>query len=192
MTNAPLVRILAIDPGLTGALACLAFDPHTRQLVDPPAVLDMPVVSTKVGPKTRNDILEAGLVEAVRQMRPTIAYVERVQPMRGEGAVGAFKFGAGWGLVRGVLAGMQVPTRLVTPQSWKKRAGLPTGASKDMSRQLASRLYPQLGAMFLRKKDDGRAEAVILAHIMAQEHLAGPQDTAPQKTRKTIPIMDAV
>ena len=58
-----------------------------------------------------------------------------------------------------------MPMRLVTPQTWKKVYGLKGGKeNKDMSRQKASQLFPTYANLWARKKDDGRAEAVLLAH----------------------------
>jgi crossover junction endodeoxyribonuclease RuvC len=54
---------------------------------------------------------------------------------------------------------------LVVPQVWKKAYGIPGGReNKDMARQKASMLFPKYAHLWARKKDDGRAEAVLLAH----------------------------
>jgi hypothetical protein len=43
--------------------------------------------------------------------------------------------------------------------------GIPGGReNKDASRQKASMLFPKFAHLWARKKDDGRAEAVLLAH----------------------------
>jgi hypothetical protein len=163
--------VLAVDPGATGALAFIRPAPGGLGLFVV-EVEDMPVVQVRVGKKgLRNEVNETALARLIAgfqaQHTLTHAYVERVQPVPHDGTVGAFKFGTGFGIVRGALAGLSVPMTLVTPQAWKRAVNLPTGATKDQSRQLASRLYPELAGRFARKKDDGRAEAVLLAHAMA-------------------------
>ena len=40
----------------------------------------------------------------------------------------------------------------------------PPNKDKDLSRSMATRLYPKNAEQFKRKKDDGRAEATLIAH----------------------------
>ena len=65
----------------------------------------------------------------------------------------------GCGLIRGVLAGAGVPIISVTPAKWKKHFSLNSDAEK--SRALAIRRFPT--APLARKKDHGRAEALLMA-----------------------------
>ena len=73
-----------------------------------------------------------------------------------------FAFGQAYGLVLGVLAGLWIPTSTVTPAAWKKALKLNTG--KDAARAKAAQLWPQMAGEFKRVKDDGRAEAALIAH----------------------------
>ena len=50
---------------------------------------------------------------------------------------------------------------LVTPQLWKKAMRLV--ADKDAARQRAVQLFPERAEWFRRVKDDGRAEAAMIA-----------------------------
>jgi crossover junction endodeoxyribonuclease RuvC len=51
---------------------------------------------------------------------------------------------------------------MVTPQKWKKAyPGL--DSDKDKSRMMATRIWPEISTRFKRKKDDGRAEALLIA-----------------------------
>jgi crossover junction endodeoxyribonuclease RuvC len=50
---------------------------------------------------------------------------------------------------------------LVKPQKWKKHFSL--DKDKDKSRALANRRFPDNHQDFARKKDDGRAEAALIA-----------------------------
>jgi crossover junction endodeoxyribonuclease RuvC len=79
-----------------------------------------------------------------------------------------FSFGCSFGVILGVLAALSIPLVLVRPQAWKKRAGLPgKRENKDAARTLAQQLYPlaELG----RKKDIGRADAILIARFGAKE-----------------------
>jgi hypothetical protein len=55
-----------------------------------------------------------------------------------------------------------VPTNEVPPATWKKHFGLST--DKDASRAYASSVFPDQSNLWARKKDDGRAEAALIAY----------------------------
>ena len=54
-----------------------------------------------------------------------------------------------------------VPVRPVPPSTWKKALGL--SADKNASRQRAIETWPEHVRTFARVRDDGRAEAALLA-----------------------------
>ena len=75
-----------------------------------------------------------------------------------------FKFGSGWGLVRGILAGRQIPYVLVRPQEWQKvmLAGYPKGSEY----LVASRRWPShdfRASERCRKPHDGMVDAALIA-----------------------------
>jgi hypothetical protein len=145
---------LGIDPGLGGAIGAVEADGSFH------AVHDMPCVVTTTG---RRQIDPAGLAAIVRDLDPAFVLVERVGPRPGEGAVGAFAFGHGFGCILSVLAVLGVPHDLVQPAVWKRRAGIPPGRDKAVSIATAKRLLPPAAQHLARVKDDGRAEALLLA-----------------------------
>ena len=55
-----------------------------------------------------------------------------------------------------------VPVTFVSPSAWKRAVDL-TLASKDASRAEAIRRWPGNADIFARVKDDGRAEAALIA-----------------------------
>ena len=85
-------------------------------------------------------------------------------PMLGKEVNGAE---VGVGILKGVIAALEIPYTLVTPQKWKKHFGL--SKEKDHSRLLATRLYPNMADKFIRKKDDGRAEAILIAKYGSEQ-----------------------
>jgi crossover junction endodeoxyribonuclease RuvC len=137
--------ILGIDPGLGGALAF--FFPATPDKI---AAEDMPVAG--------GDVDGATLAQRIAQLRPSIALLERVASRPGQGVASTFKFGASYGIARGVVQAFGVPLYLVTPTKWKAHFSLT--ADKELSRALALRLWPS-SAHFGRKRDHGRAEAAL-------------------------------
>jgi crossover junction endodeoxyribonuclease RuvC len=75
-----------------------------------------------------------------------------------------FNFGYSAGILAGVCAGLRVPVSLHRPSVWKRAAGVP--ADKGGARQMAQRFWPGCRD-FDRVKDDGRAEAALLARWVA-------------------------
>ena len=145
------MRVLGVDPGLHGALALI--DDEIGLTV----VQDMPVV--RVG---KTSVISEGLLrELIRDLSPNHAFVERVHSMPKQGVVSSFNFGMGYGLLRGVLAGLGISTTLVTPNEWKRAMRL--GPDKGEARVIAGRVFPLNARDFARVRDDGRAEAALLA-----------------------------
>lgn len=146
--------IAAFDPGLHGAVA-FYFPNHPERV----SVEDMPVAG--------GDIDCVTLAGRIRQMKPDLAIVELVHAMPKQGVSSTFKFGSGFGALRGVLAALEVPTHFVPPTAWKKHFRL--GSDKEQARALALRLFPAVGDRFARKRDDGRAEAALIARYAAEK-----------------------
>jgi crossover junction endodeoxyribonuclease RuvC len=164
------VRVLGVDPGLDGALAVI------ETSLDALLVQDMPVAKSGTG--TRREVVPVLLAELIRAWRPDVAWVEKVHAMPKQGVSSTFTFGLGYGVVLGVLAALDVPVRLVTPLAWKRGLGL--DAAKLGSRAMAMRMFPREAALFARVRDDGRAEAALLAW-----HGTGTfQDKTTQATKK--------
>ena len=149
--------IIGIDPGAAGAVAILENGRLTQ-------VFDMPVVEMTVGGKAKRRVAPELLASELRlyNLADTVAVVEQVGAMPGQGVTSMFAFGQAYGLVLGVLAGLWIPTTTVTPASWKKALKLNTG--KDGARAKAAQLWPAQADQFKRVKDDGRAEAALLAY----------------------------
>ena len=56
---------------------------------------------------------------------------------------------------------MGLPITIITPQRWQKAMEVRGG--KDGSRERAMQLFPMQSDLFKRKKDDGRADAALIA-----------------------------
>lgn len=147
--------ILGIDPGASGALAFFNLEAGTLEIVD------MPTVQVKRGAKLKNEISPQMLAAIICARKPVVAIIEKVGAMPGQGSSSMFQFGRGVGMVEGVLAALHVPTDYVTPQQWQKAVGARDG--KDGNRQRAAELFPAYAHLFARKKDDGRADAALMA-----------------------------
>lgn len=151
------MRILAIDPGLAGALACYNDDLGAL------AVVDMPVVKTKL----RQHIAEADLARIIRVFNPDAAVVEQVHALPKQGVASTFNFGLGYGLVRGILVTLQIPTTFLTPPTWRRIAQV-QGSDKGASRLRAMQLFPKEAHLFSKARDHGRAEAALIGYAFLQ------------------------
>jgi crossover junction endodeoxyribonuclease RuvC len=147
-------RIIGIDPGASGAIALLV----GRELV---SVHDMPTVTVERNKSQKRQVCPAGLSLLMQQLSPHKAICEKVGAMPGQGVSSMFSFGRSVGIIEGVLAARQIPVTFVTPQSWQKQSGAAKG--KDGSRQRVMELFPSQANLFARVKDDGRADAVLIA-----------------------------
>jgi crossover junction endodeoxyribonuclease RuvC len=127
----------------------------------------MPVAGKQVD--TRN---LAELIRSYQSDFALTAWLENVHSMPREGVSSAHKFGRCWGAVDGVLGALGIATNLVTPQKWKRDAGL-IGRDKDAGRLLALRLFPSLAGELKRKKDHGRADALLIARYGMLAQFAG-------------------
>lgn len=152
--------ILAIDPGLSGAVACLRLEQDDITV----SVADMPVMAKG----KRNQVNGAELARIVRELDPTICVVEQVGSMPGQGVASMFSFGHSLGVVHGIIAALELPMVTVTPQVWKKQFGL--DKDKERARAKAIQLFPGSCGALARKKDTGRAEALLIALWYAQTH----------------------
>lgn len=149
--------IIGIDIGARGALALIS---AAGELLN---VADMPVLAD--GPKGRPAVNPALLADLIYQWQATRAFIEFVGARPGEGPTGAFAFGRSRGVVEGVLGAAGVPAAMIAPAAWKRLVGIAPGkdGAKDAARSEAIRRWPAQASLFARVKDDGRAEAALIA-----------------------------
>ena len=141
-----------IDPGLSGALVHINKE---REL----EIHDMPTL--QVSNKGKREVA-AFLASDIVSLHPNSSvYIERVAARPGQGVSSMFNFGKSYGILIGIAAGRHMRMDLVTPSRWKK--DLKVGTGKDASRYRAQELFPNYSDYFKRKKDDGRAEAALIA-----------------------------
>ena len=100
--------------------------------------------------------------------------MEYVWSLPGNGSASSFQFGRAVGVISAV-AELTAPLSFVTPQKWKKHFHL--SADKNESLDLARSFWPE--AKLLRKKDGGRAEALLMA-LYWQDMVNGKQNKSTQ------------
>lgn len=139
--------VIGVDPGLSGALAVVS--------PDVVSVHDMPVAGKHVNGRILADLFATHRDTAV-------VVIEDVHAMPTNGSIGSFSLGRSKGLVEGIAAALELPCTYVAPQRWKRDLRL--SKDKGESRRRASDLYPEIAHALSRVKDDGRAEALLIAH----------------------------
>ena len=114
--------------------------------------------------RNRPAVNPALIAEIAWKWQANEALIEFVGSRPGEGAVGAFAFGRSRGVVEGVLAlrgsgDVYHSSRLET----RDRHSAGQGWREDAALSEAIRRWPSQAALFARVKDDGRAEAALIA-----------------------------
>jgi crossover junction endodeoxyribonuclease RuvC len=148
---------IGIDPGLHGAIALLD---SKGGLID---VYDMPVIDKRVSAADLATFEPWGSDDYGTVVLEDVHAIPRA---RGMSSSAMFSFGRSKGVIEGLFAMAGKPIVYVAPQRWKKALGLP--ADKGAARQMATNLWPSKASAFARVKDDGRAEAALIAHWWLQ------------------------
>lgn len=145
---------IGIDPGLRGAVA---------------------FIDSRGGPKVfdlahhpRDHRLDGFAL--ARLMRTMVGadddaqvYLEKLHARAGGG--GMVQMGSmmqSVGIIQGAIDCCRFPLTEITPQGWKKFYRLDSDKAKSLD--MARRLYPDMQPHLARAKDDGRAEALLIAH----------------------------
>lgn len=145
--------VLGVDPGASGAVAWLDNDGTLK------AVVDMPHLDGTVSGALLRDLIAQISHDAGGW--PVHAAVEKVAAMPRQGVSSTFKFGTAYGTVLGCLGALSIPMTHVSAAKWKRALGLTS--DKNASRARAVYLWPTFAGEFKRVKDDGRAEAALIA-----------------------------
>jgi crossover junction endodeoxyribonuclease RuvC len=153
-----MLLLLGIDPGLRGALAAL----------DSAGT----VVGTWPMPVAGGEVHAAGLADLLRSLRCLDSHqdigrvcLEKVAAMPKQGVASTFRFGTGWGMVRGVCAALAIPLTLVSPPLWKKRVLAGLSHDKAGAVQFCTSRWPTTDLVLpgCRVPHDGIADALCLA-----------------------------
>lgn len=163
-----MAAVIAIDPGLTGAIAY--YDGAHL------AVVDMPTEAR--GKKSAVDLaaLWQAVASSISMEVPTVGVIENVAAMPKQGLASACNFGKTIGACEMALVAAGCELVRVTPQTWKFGVGIShdpnadTKARKNASRARAIELFPNYAHLFARVKDDGRAEAALMAWWFVHKH----------------------
>ena len=156
------MRIIGIDPGLSGAIAIIE-DNKIKELFDMPVMPD--------GKKNKRQLNNALLVKLIKDniknLEDTVMVVEQVNAMPGQGVTSMFNFGQTFGAIKGICAALGLPIFFVRPAKWKKHFEL-INSSKDASRTKAIEMYPSISEQLSKKKDVNKSDAILIARYYSE------------------------
>ena len=156
------MRIIGIDPGLSGAVAIL----DDLKIFN---MFDMPIMSE--GKKNKNQLNSAELVNIIKSNiltnENTSVIVEQVSAMPGQGVTSMFNFGQTFGAIKGICASLNLPIFYVRPAKWKKHFDL-INSSKDASRTKVIEMYPSISSRLSKKNDFNKADAILIARYFKE------------------------
>lgn len=150
---------IGIDPGLGGAFGAIEENGRVH-LFDTPTL--------QIG--TKRDYNMPKMREILTGWKDPRVVIESVHALPGQGVTSMFNFGKGFGIWLGLLAGLEIPFDLVTPQRWKKVMLDGVAKDKDAARLRAMSLFPRVADRLERVMDDGRAESLLMAEYLRRLH----------------------
>ena len=160
------MKVIGIDPGLSGAIAIL----ENNKVLN---LFDIPVMSE--GKKNKRQLNSALLVsllkENIKNDEEVAVVVEQVNAMPGQGVTSMFNFGQTFGAIKGICAALDLPIFFVRPSKWKKHFEL-INSSKDSSRTKAIEMYPKLSNQLSKKKDVNKSDAILIARFFSETRLS--------------------
>lgn len=146
--------VAGVDVGFTGALAIVGEDGSLAAVYDAPTA----VLAGK------RQYLPREMANQLRQHEGVeFVAIERQQAYPKQGGSSSFRLGEGYGLWQGIASALGLRLEIVEPTRWKRWIGIAKGSDKDASRLMAQRRWPERARWFERKKDDGRADAALIA-----------------------------
>ena len=156
------MRIIGIDPGLSGGIAIL----ENNKIKE---MFDMPVMAD--GKKNKRQLNSALLVKLIKDnikdIDETVMIVEQVNAMPGQGVTSMFNFGQTFGAIKGICAALGLPIFFVRPAKWKKHFEL-INSSKDASRTKVIEMYPSIAEKLSKKKDVNKSDAILIARYYSE------------------------
>lgn len=157
--------IIAIDPGLSGAMCTYEFDKNEIK-----GLISMPVIKTIKGRSTNTNIDVAALTRYFKtscENHEIVAIIiEQVHSSPQMGVASAFKFGEGFGITRALAQATGCRVVYVGPAVWKPKMLLTN--DKKLSIEKARKIFGQ-SPWFTKSSKDGPAEAALLAVYAARQ-----------------------
>ena len=160
--------IIGIDPGISGSI-CFFKDGEIKDVIDMPTMTE--------GKKNKKQVNGSQIVHEISKRIIDIdkknikVIIEQVSAMPGQGVTSMFNFGQSFGVIKGICSAMQLPMYFVRPAKWKKYFNL-IKTEKEASRTKAIEIFPQISSKLSKKKDNNKADAILIASFFNNTHLS--------------------
>lgn len=147
---------IGIDPGKSGGIAVISSLDNTQ--ID---VFPMPIAGNEID-------MHAIYVRLKKHCLgyPMAGYIEKVGAMPKQGVTSMFSFGFTTGALHAILACLEIPRYIVTPQEWKKEILIGTAKDKAAAIEYCIKAYPGVNLLATERSKvchDGMADALCIA-----------------------------
>lgn len=164
------MKILGIDNGLDGGLVCVDAEGHLLHKQIMPAFGVKKKGKNKKGEsvtKNKREYDMSALLQIFDLIKPDHVVIERAQAMPGQGVTSMFSIGLGFGLMKGIVAGLRLPVTIVAPQAWQKWFFIKGDKdTKGQSYLACTRLWPGVDWKATERcstAHDGMTDAALIA-----------------------------
>lgn len=155
-----MTTFLGIDPGKQGAWGLIAENGNGLW------VEDLPYIANRLD---IHALLGAWRMQMGEDLSSVRAAVEHPLAFVNQSPTFNLTSGTNYGQVLGALAVCGIAFEEVMPNAWKSKMGL--NSDKERSRLRAIQAYPQFARELQFKKNDGRAEALLLGEFERRKTL---------------------
>jgi crossover junction endodeoxyribonuclease RuvC len=166
------MKIMGIDNGLDGALVMLDGG-------KPVVLLVMPTITLHGATKDHREYMVADLRYFLNLHRPDHVFIEKAHAMPKQGVSSMFTTGFGFGLMQGLIAGLELPFTIVQAVTWQKtfftgmaKGKKEKGYTKGLAAIVCSRLWPGTewrATDNCKKPHDGLCDAALIAEYGRRE-----------------------
>jgi crossover junction endodeoxyribonuclease RuvC len=182
------MRIIGIDPGITGAIAL--YDTERRS-----QVFDIPTSPHVVGNQTRQIAALQPLIKRLQELKTDFidaVFLEQINSWGDDTPLTAWNMSDSYRCVKDALEIAELAVTYVAPLTWQSRINLKSvpkdlpkakryALRKERHRERALQLFPELSLELQQKNAHNRADALLIAYY-GHCSLSG---LLPEKEHKT-------
>jgi crossover junction endodeoxyribonuclease RuvC len=148
------MMIAGVDVGLSGAIAVIDGE-------GVPKVWDLPVHITQRTGNKRAELDVHTLTMILKDAAPDHVVIEAVGPMPKQGISSTSRFMYAAGAIYGAVVALGIAVSFVRPQDWQRHHHIGRGPDDALRRCL--QLYPGIADQLRRRRDNHRADALLIA-----------------------------
>lgn len=149
---------IGIDPGMSGGIAWIINDNGSMK----GGAIKMPSTETDI-----NNLL----YELKHKGENVFCVLEQVHSFPGQGVASSFKFGKGYGVLRGVLVANKIPFADISPQKWQRSLNLLRTNKEESNTSHKNRIKGRAQQQFPETKVTlATSDALMIAYYCKQQN----------------------